>query len=143
MVTSQGRYSSYLDEYNKITILAPKSYYGGEIAPFKLVNTKTLEMFELKVEEKIDFGNEIKYTLSIQGFVEVGTEYQVIDCYQNASYLFLGYIARTEAFDKRFYYDGDDLGPTYSKEMTRFKLWAPTATQVQLILYEDELTSVE
>lgn len=140
MVTLQGRYSSYLDEYNKITILAPKSYYGGEIAPFKLVNTKTLEMFELKVEEKIDFGNEIKYTLSIQGFVEVWTEYQVIDCYQNASYLFLGYIARTEAFDKRFYYDGDDLGPTYSKEMTRFKLWAPTATQVQLILYEDDVT---
>ena len=24
--------------------------------------------------------------------------------------------------------------------MTRFKLWAPTATQVQLILYEDDVT---
>ena len=89
VLMSQGRYSSYLDEYNKITILVPKSYYGGEIAPFKLVNAETLEAFELKVEEKIDFGNELKYTLSIQGFVNVGVEYQVIDCYQNASYLFL------------------------------------------------------
>ena len=137
---TQGRYSSYLDEYNKITILVPKSYYGGEIAPFKLMNTNTLEVFELKVEEKLDFGNELKYILSIQGFVNVGTEYQVIDCYQNISYLFLGYIARTEEFDKRFYYNGDDLGPSYSKNMTRFKVWAPTATQVQLILYENEVT---
>ena len=137
---TQGRYSSYLDEYNKITILVPKSYYGGEIAPFKLMNTNTLEVLELKVEEKLDFGNELKYILSIQGFVNVGTEYQVIDCYQNISYLFLGYIARTEEFDKRFYYNGDDLGPSYSKNMTRFKVWAPTATQVQLILYENEVT---
>ena len=140
MLMTQGRYSSYLDEYNKITILVPKSYYGGEIAPFKLMNTNTLEVFELKVEEKFDFGNELKYILSIQGFVNVGTEYQVIDCYQNTSYLFLGYIARTEEFDKRFYYNGDDLGPNYSKNMTRFKVWAPTATQVQLILYENEVT---
>ena len=140
MLMTQGRYSSYLDEYNKITILVPKSYYGGEIAPFKLMNTNTLEVFELKVEEKLDFGNELKYILSIQGFVNVGTEYQVIDCYQNISYLFLGYIARTEEFDKRFYYNGDDLGPSYSKNMTRFKVWAPTATQVQLILYENEVT---
>ena len=68
MLMTQGRYSSYLDEYNKITILVPKSYYGGEIAPFKLMNTNTLEVLELKVEEKLDFGNELKYILSIQGF---------------------------------------------------------------------------
>ncbi len=140
MLITQGRYSSYLDEYNKITILVPKSYYNGEIAPFKLINMTTSEAYELKVEEKFDFGNELKYSLSIQGFVTVGTEYQVMDCYKNTSYLFLGYIARTEEFDKRFYYNGDDLGPSYSKNMTRFKLWAPTATQVQLILYENDVT---
>ena len=136
----QGRFSSYLDEYNKITILVPKSYYGGEIAPFRLVNLMNQEVLELKVEEKFDFGNELKYILSIQGFVEVGQEYRVMDCYNNDSYLFLGYIARTDEFDKRFYYTGDDLGATYSKTMTRFKLWAPTATQVQLVLYEEDVT---
>ena len=48
----------------------------------------TSEAYELKVEEKFDFGNELKYSLSIQGFVTVGTEYQVMDCYKNTSYLF-------------------------------------------------------
>ena len=62
MLITQGRYSSYLDEYNKITILVPKSYYNGEIAPFKLINMTTSEAYELKVEEKFDFGNELKYS---------------------------------------------------------------------------------
>lgn len=140
MLTTQGRFSCYLDEYNKITILVPKSYYGGEISPFKLRSLETQEELELKVEEKFDFGNELKYSLSVEGFVEVGREYHVIDCYQNAGYLYLGYIARTAEFDKRFYYLDGDLGPHYSKNMTTFKLWAPTATQVQLILYKDDAT---
>ena len=101
MLTAQGRFSSYLDEYNKITILVPKSYYGGEIGPFKLRSLETQEELELKVEEKFDFGNELKYSLSVEGFVEVGREYHVIDCYQNAGYLYLGYIARTAEFDKK------------------------------------------
>ena len=32
-------------------------------------------------------------------------------------------------------YDGDDLGATYTKENTTFKVWAPSATQVLLKLY--------
>ena len=140
MLMTQGKYSAYLDEYNKITILVPKSYYEGDIAPFKLRDLETQEELELKVEEKFDFGNELKYSLSIHGFVEVGKEYHVLDCYQSVSYLLLGYIARTAEFDKRYYYACDDLGPHYSKTMTRFKLWAPTATQAELILYEDDVT---
>ncbi len=32
------------------------------------------------------------------------------------------------AFDKKYAYDGDDLGVTYKAEKSTFKLWAPTAT---------------
>ncbi|WP_368659077.1 type I pullulanase [Metabacillus halosaccharovorans] len=42
--------------------------------------------------------------------------------------------------DDSFYYDGDDLGYTYSSSQTTFKLWAPTATKVNLAIYEDEGT---
>lgn len=42
--------------------------------------------------------------------------------------------------DKRFetYYNyfGDDLGVTYTKEKTSFKLWAPTSARVELRVYE-------
>lgn len=32
-------------------------------------------------------------------------------------------------------YSGDDLGATYTKEATTFKVWSPTATKVQVLLY--------
>ena len=39
--------------------------------------------------------------------------------------------------DAKYYYDGDDLGVTYSKEQSTFKLWAPLAKDVQLILCDE------
>ena len=39
-------------------------------------------------------------------------------------------------FDALYTYEGDDLGANWSKERTFFRLWAPTATDVQIILWE-------
>lgn len=39
-------------------------------------------------------------------------------------------------FDDAFAYDGDDLGAVYTKESTKFRVWAPTALEVSLNLYE-------
>lgn len=38
--------------------------------------------------------------------------------------------------DARFVYTGDDLGALYTLERTHFRVWAPTANAVELILYE-------
>ena len=46
-----------------------------------------------------------------------------------------GYYSSAE-FESQFTYDGDDLGATWSKEATTFRLWAPTATAVTVNLYE-------
>ena len=35
-------------------------------------------------------------------------------------------------------YYGSDLGNTFSREATKFRLWAPTASDVQLLLYDSE-----
>lgn len=43
----------------------------------------------------------------------------------------------SEEFDKLFYYEGNDLGLTYSKESSQFRLWAPTASEAFVMLYED------
>ena len=42
----------------------------------------------------------------------------------------------SEEFNDAFYYEGDDLGFTYSKDKTSFRVWAPTASHVVLNLYE-------
>lgn len=39
-------------------------------------------------------------------------------------------------FEKTYTYTGTDLGATWSPEMTMFRLWAPTASLVQICLYK-------
>lgn len=43
------------------------------------------------------------------------------------------------AFRRRFHYAGSDLGAVWSKSRTKFRLWAPTADEVQLVLYKQGL----
>lgn len=40
-------------------------------------------------------------------------------------------------FDKTYYYDGNDLGLTYTKASSKFRLWAPTASEAFVMLAED------
>lgn len=44
-------------------------------------------------------------------------------------------------FDKLFYYDGTDLGLTYQAQESKFRLWAPTASEAYVLLYPDWQTS--
>ena len=43
----------------------------------------------------------------------------------------------SKEFEDEYTYDGDDLGATYSKESTAFRVWAPTANKIELNLYDE------
>ena len=56
----------------------------------------------------------------------------------------------SKAFEDEYTYTGDDLGATWSKEKTTFKVWAPTADKVEVNLYksgtkgtDDKIESIE
>ena len=42
----------------------------------------------------------------------------------------------SEAFEESYTYEGNDLGQTYTDEKTILRVWAPTASEVKLNLYE-------
>ena len=44
-------------------------------------------------------------------------------------------IYSTEEFESAYTYEGDDLGATWTKDATTFRLWAPTASAVSVNLY--------
>ncbi|RMG88094.1 MAG: type I pullulanase [Bacteroidetes bacterium] len=46
---------------------------------------------------------------------------------------------RFDSFDDYPVYDGDDLGLSFSPEKATFKIWAPTAQNVKIRLYEKDL----
>lgn len=45
-------------------------------------------------------------------------------------------IYSTQEFEDKYTYEGEDLGATYSKDKTTFRVWAPTAEAVSVNLYE-------
>ena len=47
------------------------------------------------------------------------------------------YLSYDKEFDKKFRYDGKDLGVTCSEEGSIFKVWSPLADKVELYLYKE------
>lgn len=42
----------------------------------------------------------------------------------------------SDEFNDKYFYSGSDLGATYTKEQTSFRLWSPLANKVNLFLYD-------
>ena len=77
-----------------------------------------------------------KFTIQTKKKLDVRGRYFInIDGYEELS-VSLGKVVRTEEFDRRYYYSGKDLGNTYSRFSTKFRLWAPTAEEAKLVIYD-------
>ena len=100
------------------TAFAVKNVVTGEDVAIESVEKNDLTV-TIKLSEEIDYTKA--YTISFDG-----NDYDIVlpDYYS------------TEEFEDAYTYDGDDLGATWSAESTLFKVWAPTATEVKLNLYE-------
>ena len=80
------------------------------------------------------------YTLNLGSNITLGKSYYVllkdssnIDFGSQKTYT--GKIFTTQSFNDQYFYSGDDLGMTYSQANTKFRVWAPTATDVKVRLY--------
>ena len=74
----------------------------------------------LKLEEELELSKV--YDISLEGY--------------EGTTVAMNKIIGSKFFDSAFEYEGDDLGAVYTKEETKFKVWAPTASEVALNLYE-------
>lgn len=50
----------------------------------------------------------------------------------------LSIVPRNVLNEQHYLYNGDDLGSRYMRDATTFRVWAPTASKVQLFLYDTE-----
>jgi len=99
-----------------------KLYQGSQEIPVVSVSTLGKEAASgyLEVAEPLDLAGD--YRIVIEGYGEK----TVIptDIFDSAY------------FSENFHYDGDDLGATVTGGSTTFKVWAPTASEVVLNLFE-------
>lgn len=120
--------SAEMTDFNTITVKLNKALTIDK--PADAVSVEGVKIKDVKAS-----GNTV--TITAADNLDVTKAYKVtIEDYgtQNVS---LGAVVRSDAFDKKYAYDGDDLGVTYKAEKSTFKLWAPTATKVTLRLYAD------
>ncbi len=88
-----------------------------EILPLSSAGLQ-LSLVQIQVSEKLDVTHTHRLAMK---------DYQACDV-----------IARNVLGQEDYIYTGADLGNTFSQEATRFRLWAPTASAVQILLYTSE-----
>lgn len=127
---------AYLDQYHAITIYLKKSFYDGESSTFRLKDEQS-NSIDLTILDKQEDGDYIKYLVEVPTLT-FGKDYKVADDHNLSCPLQYGYVVRTPEFDQEFYYPGHDLGVTYTKEKSTFKVWAPIASQVKIELKKND-----
>lgn len=82
-------------------------------------------------------GNGRKCDVIIEGKLELGHSYTVaMEGYEEPMVIDMSGLFSTPEFEELTTYTGDDLGVTYTKEKTTFKVWSPTAQSMKINLYE-------
>ena len=119
----------YNVEKNSVIAVINGSVSEEEKSSFKIVNG---DGEEKEVSQVIQAAS--RYTFQLTESLDISQTYalsykgQLINITMPLPY-------STEAFEKEYTYESDDLGATWSKSETTFKVWAPTAEKVMLNLY--------
>ncbi|WDV46611.1 type I pullulanase [Clostridiaceae bacterium M8S5] len=74
----------------------------------------------IKLKENLSIDSDITVEKKIYGLTKV----------------VFGRVIKSKQFNDLYYYDGDDLGNTYTKESTMFKLWTPFAKEAYVVVYD-------
>ncbi|WP_163061265.1 type I pullulanase [Bacillus cereus] len=90
------------------------------ITPYDINSGDITNKVKIITEQKIDLKQT--YKVKIENLADTNTE--------------IGKVIRSEEFDNLFYYGGNDLGNTYTPQHTKFRLWAPTASEAKLVIYK-------
>ncbi len=103
--------------------------------PFLLI-TDSENIETLRVEKMTPFSGGWSYDLRSYNELELGHQYDIVLDGFSRYPLEVTNAINFPGFDKKYFYDGDDLGAIYHPARTSFKLWAPLASQVILRLDE-------
>ena len=108
-----------IESLDEVTVTEQESGRQLEVTGLSSLNNEVVTG-RVKLAEELDLAKV--YTLEIKGFEPMNAvPTKVFD---------------SPAFIENYVYDGDDLGATLTETGTRFKVWAPTASRVQVLLYE-------
>lgn len=90
------------------------------VQPSRTGDSTVTKQVEVTTEQDLDLKKT--YTVRMENYGETKTE--------------VGKVFSSKKFDELFYYAGNDLGNVYTPAETKFRLWAPTASEAKLVTYK-------
>ena len=120
-------FNAYLDDKNTIIIETDQA------STFKINGEELPACFLHRYNQYIIYKADYE--------IDIKNNYIITDDLNRSCNLNIRYYVKSSEFDDRYYYNEDDLGPTYFKDYTLFKLWAPIASKVILHYEINEKTS--
>lgn len=97
----------------------------GTIIPVKHVTCSVLEEYvssaTVITEVPLELGKN--YKIAKEGYEDISISFAIL--------------YGSKEFEEAYFYEDNDLGASYSKESTTFRLWAPTASSARVLLFED------
>ena len=152
----QSGVPGYTKEYGEDAVTGvklTKAKYDGEQCMVIITMTgkpegNLLNAFSVKGAEgavaisEVTEGEQFTYHLLLKEPLDLTKNYSVI--FDGEEYaIVMPSIYETEDFEKEYTYTGSDLGAVWSGEKTTFRVWAPTAEEVALNLYESGTPETE
>ncbi|MFR0589154.1 type I pullulanase [Bifidobacterium apri] len=131
--------SAEIADAKKISAKLSGEPSGDVTATVTDANGKTVEVADVKAD-KATVTVTTKDALAVDGAYTVTISNDKGDKIGSATAV-AGAVVRTDDFDKTYAYDGDDLGATWTKAKTTFKVWAPTAIGVDLVVYKSDTSA--
>lgn len=125
---------AYLDDYHLIRLSLSRRIENGHSEQFYLVLNE--QIISLDIIEHKDRDDFVDYQLTFTEELVIGQPYEVVMVNGFSVPLTYRKIVKTARFNEEFYYGGSDLGAVVHNGMTSFKLWAPTSSEVILVINE-------
>lgn len=133
------RMKAYAVNFNEIRVYLSKNYYNGISSKFYLKDFEEDELLLLTGDALNSNDNPDYQEYAFHISFKMGKVYKIVDAYGLSCFLDFSRLSLCKEFDELYYYDGEDLGNTYTQQQTTFKVWAPLATDVILKIYKDDV----
>ena len=125
---------AYFDDLKKVKIGLSKKYLETNLPNGGFEINNGIKITKVSGLNGDSTGSTL-FALELDKEIDLSKVYKISHPNMEAREISLGNAMGSEAFAKQFTYTGNDLGNTYTKSKTSFRLWAPTASKVELLTY--------
>lgn len=131
---------AYALDLSLIEIQVSKEYYHGIVDSLYIRERNDIALLQVSKDREDE--QFCYYRASY--LLDITKIYDIISGYGLSVVLQYQKLVHMPTFDIDFYYDQEDLGATYQASQTTWKVWAPTALQISLVVrVEDKKVSYD